>query len=275
MSVALLRINCNFDIMDISKTVLKISDLSIGYKTSKTTKIVAQHINFSLEKGKLTALIGANGIGKSTLLKTITTVEKPISGNVLLNDKNIFEIPQKTVAQLMSVVLTEKLPPSNLTVSQLIALGRQPYTNWIGELSDTDKLKVEEAIQLVQIEDLADKKHFELSDGQFQKALIARALAQDTALIILDEPTTHLDLFHKVSIFRLLQKLAHDAGKCVLFSTHDIDFALELCDEIIVMTPGKIQKGTPLELTESGIFDQLFEGEAVVFDKEKKKFIFR
>lgn len=261
--------------MKTKDIVLCVSDLSIGYKTSKATKIVAEHINFSLEKGKLTALVGANGIGKSTLLKTITTVEKPISGNVLLNDKNIFEIPQKTVAQLMSVVLTEKLPPSNLTVSQLIALGRQPYTNWIGELSDTDKLKVEEAIQLVQIEDLADKKHFELSDGQFQKALIARALAQDTALIILDEPTTHLDLFHKVSIFRLLKKLAHEADKCILFSTHDIDFALELCDEIIVMTPGKIQKGTPLELTESGIFDQLFEGEAVVFDKEKKKFIFR
>lgn len=261
--------------MDTKDVVLRISDLSIGYKSSKATKVVAKNINFSLEKGKLTALIGANGIGKSTLLKTITAVEKPLSGKVELHNKNLFEIPQKKVAQLMSVVLTEKLPPSNLTVSQLIALGRQPYTNWIGELSDTDKAKVAEAIQLVQIEDLADKKHFELSDGQFQKALIARALAQDTALIILDEPTTHLDLFHKVSIFRLLKKLAHQANKCILFSTHDIDFALELCDEIIVMTPDKIQKGTPQELTQSGIFDQLFEGEAVVFDKEKKKFVFK
>lgn len=275
MGMALLRINCNFDAMDTSKAVLKISDLSIGYKTSKTTKIVAQNINFSLEKGKLTALIGANGIGKSTLLKTITAVEKPLSGRILLNDKDIFEIPPKTIAQLMSVVLTEKLPPSNLSVSQLIALGRQPYTNWIGELSDADKSKVKEAIELVQIEELSDKKHFELSDGQFQKTLIARALAQDTALIVLDEPTTHLDLFHKVSIFRLLKKLAHEADKCILFSTHDIDFAIEICDEIIVMAPERIKKGTPQELTQSGIFDELFEGEAVVFDKEKKKFIFR
>ncbi len=255
-------------------SILKISDLTIGYKASKSETIVAQNIDFELKKGKLTALVGANGIGKSTLLKTILGFEKAFKGGVFLNDKNTSEISPKELAQHISVVLTEKLPPSNLSVYELIALGRQPYTNWMGNLSDSDKDQTDNAIALTQIQELIHKKHFELSDGQFQKVMIARALAQNTEVMILDEPTTHLDLLHKISVFKLLKKLVQQTQKCVLFSTHDIDLAIEFCDEIIVMTPQKTQKDTPENLIQNGTFDKLFSSESVWFDKEKRKFVF-
>jgi iron complex transport system ATP-binding protein len=177
------------------------------------------------------------------------------------------------LAQNLSVVLTEKLPPSNLTVFELIALGRQPYTNWIGKLTDTDIIKVNEAMELTQIIHLAAKKHYEISDGQLQKVLIARALAQDTPLIILDEPTTHLDLLHKVSLFKLLKKLTHETGKCILFSTHDIDMAIQLSDEMIIMTPETVIQDQPCNFISNGSFSTLFKDEHIVFDSEKGKFM--
>jgi iron complex transport system ATP-binding protein len=167
------------------KNILEASNLSIGYKTKKSTTIVAQNLNLNLQPGKFTSLIGVNGIGKSTLLRTLTGIQKPILGTVLLNKKNIHELAPLALAQEMSLVLTDKLPPSNLSVYELVALGRQPYTNWIGKLSGIDIQKIIEAIELTEIEHLIKKKYYEISDGQLQKVLIARALAQDTPLIIL------------------------------------------------------------------------------------------
>ncbi len=256
-----------------NKIILQASKISIGYSNKKENNIIASDIALSLEKAKLIALIGANGIGKSTLLKTITGIQKPISGTVLLNEKNIHELDSLTLAQNLSVVLTEKLPPSNLTVWELIALGRQPYTNWIGKLTDNDIAKVNEAIELTQIGHLASKKHYEISDGQLQIVLIARALAQDTPLIILDEPTTHLDLLHKVVLFKLLKKLTQETGKCILFSTHDIDMAIQLSDEMIIMTPEKVVQDQPCNLIMKGSFNTLFKDEHIVFDSEKGKFV--
>jgi iron complex transport system ATP-binding protein len=155
----------------------------------------------------------------------------------------------------------------------LVALGRQPYTNWIGTLSDADIEKVNTALSQTQIRHLAAKKHYEISDGQLQKVLIARALAQDTPLIILDEPTTHLDLLHKVSLLKLLKKLTHETGKCILFSTHDIDLAIQLSDEMIIMTPETVVQDAPCNLIRKGNFDTLFKDENIVFDSEKGKFI--
>ena len=186
------------------KNILKTSNLNIGYKSKKGVTTIAKDLNLNLGSGKLITLIGANGIGKSTLLRTITGIQKPLSGNVYLNEKEVSHYKPLELAQNLSLVLTEKLPPSNLSVFELVALGRQPYTNWVDSLSKEDVEKVHEAMKLAQIEHLASKKHFEISDGQLQKVLIARALAQDTPLIILDEPTTHLDLLHKVSLFKLL-----------------------------------------------------------------------
>ena len=256
-----------------NKIILQASKISIGYTHRREKSVIASGIDLSLEKGKLIALIGANGIGKSTLLRTITGIHKPISGTVSLNEKNIHELAALTLAQNLSIVLTEKLPPSNLTVWELIALGRQPYTNWIGKLTDNDIAKINEAIELTQIGHLIKKKHYEISDGQLQLVLIARALAQDTSLIILDEPTTHLDLLHKVVLFKLLKKLTQETGKCILFSTHDIDMAIQLSDEMIIMTPDVVVQDQPCNLIMKGSFNTLFKDEHIVFDSEKGKFV--
>lgn len=255
--------------------IITTTNLSIGYKTKKETTIVAENLNLDLAPGKLVSLIGANGIGKSTFLRTVTGIQKPIAGIVILDDRNIASYTPQQLAQQLSLVLTETLPPSNLTVFELVALGRQPYTNWIGTLTNEDISKINEAIELTQISHLVNKKHYEISDGQLQKVLIARALAQDTPLIILDEPTTHLDLVHKVSLFKLLKKLTSETQKCILFSTHDIDLAIQFSDEIILMAPKKVVQDTPQTLIENHAFDDLFEDESIRFDTEKGKFIFK
>ncbi|MFH7018213.1 ABC transporter ATP-binding protein [Flavobacterium sp. FlaQc-47] len=255
------------------KNILETSNLTIGYKSKKATVTIAENLNLNLKSGKLISLIGANGIGKSTLLRTITGIQQSLKGEVLLNDKNINSYKPLDLAQNLSLVLTEKLPPSNLSVFELVALGRQPYTNWIGTLTETDIEKVQEALALTQIEHLAQKKHYEISDGQLQKVLIARALAQDTPLIILDEPTTHLDLLHKVSLFKLLKKLTQETQKCILFSTHDIDLAIQLSDEMIIMTTDLIVQDEPCYLISKGSFATLFKDENIVFDADKGKFV--
>lgn len=255
------------------QVVISAKDLSIGYSSVKSPNVIASGINLNLEAGKLIALIGANGIGKSTLLRTLTGIQKPLGGAVLLNDKNITAYLPKDLAQHLSIVLTESLPPSNLTVFELVALGRQPYTNWLGTLSPEDIEKVNEAIELTQTGHLANKKHYEISDGQLQKVLIARALAQDTPLIVLDEPTTHLDLLHKVNLLRLLKKLSAETGKCIFYSTHDLDLALQLSDEIVVMAPGKAIQDTPGNLIAQNVFDGIFNDASIRFDAQKGRFI--
>lgn len=255
------------------ETIIATNYLSIGYKTKKETTVIAKNLNLELTSGKLITLVGANGIGKSTLLRTLTGIQKPIDGEVLLHEKNLKSYETLELAQNLSLVLTEKLPPSNLTVFELIALGRQPYTNWLGKLSDEDISTVKLVMKLTQIEHLAEKKHFEISDGQLQKVMIARALAQETSIIILDEPTTHLDLFHKVSVFKLLKKLSQETNKCILFSTHDIDLAIQLSDEMIVMTEENIVQDQPCNLISKGIFNSLFKDETITFDSKKGKFI--
>ena len=259
--------------MDINNPILTTSNLSVGYSSKKEIKTIATHINLNLKKGELIALIGANGIGKSTLLRTLIGIQPPLSGNIILNGININEYDSISFAQNLSIVLTEKLPPSNLTVFEIIALGRQPYTNWLGNLSDNDISKINEAMELTQITSLAEKKHDEISDGQLQKVLVARALAQDTPLIILDEPTTHLDLLHKVSLFKLLKKLAKETNKCILFSTHDIDMAIQISDEMIIMTDESVVQDQPCNFISKGNFNSLFKDDHIAFDSEKGKFI--
>ena len=259
--------------MSHRNNILTTSNLSIGYATKKEKMVIAENLNLNFETGKLIALIGANGIGKSTLLRTLTGIQKPLSGAVLLHGKKIQEYDSLALAQHLSLVLTEKLPPSNLTVFELVALGRQPYTNWIGKLSEADLQQINHAMTLTQVTHLADKKHHEISDGQLQKVLIARALAQDTPLIILDEPTTHLDLLHKVSVFKLLKKLAAENNKCILFSTHDIDLAIQLADEMIIMTEENVVQEEPCNLISKGVFNSLFKDSEITFDGEKGKFV--
>src|SRR6188768_526721 len=157
--------------MSSTKTIISTTNLSIGYHAKKDRHVIAENLNLNLNSGQLISLVGANGIGKSTLLRTITGIQKPLKGAVFLNEKNIHDFQSVELAQNLSLVLTEKLPQSNLTVFELIALGRQPYTNWLGNLSSEDHEKINQAIALTHIEHLIDKKHHEISDGQLQIVL--------------------------------------------------------------------------------------------------------
>lgn len=257
---------------EVEHIVLKAEDLSIGYQSKKGIHTVTKQINFELKKGELVGLIGGNGIGKSTLLRTLTKTQEALEGNIYINHKELSRLNQLTLAKQLSVVLTENVSQTNLSVQELIALGRQPYTNWLGTLSDIDKDKTKASLDSIQIKELAHKKCFELSDGQLQKVMLARALAQDTDLIILDEPTTHLDLYHKVYILKLLQKLVKETNKTILFSTHEINVALSMCDKLIVMKQDKTHFGTPKELIENNAFDDLFPKDLVGFDAESHSF---
>ncbi|KJD33345.1 ABC transporter ATP-binding protein [Tamlana nanhaiensis] len=253
-------------------TILKTENLTIGYKTKKNVISIAENINIQLEKGQLVGLVGANGIGKSTLLKTLTKNLPELNGSVLIKNTPLNQCTNLELAKLLSVVLTEPLASKNLTVFELIALGRQPYTNWVGNLTTDDLNVINKAINLINLEDLKDKKCFELSDGQLQKVMIARALAQDTDLIILDEPTTHLDMYHKAYILKLLQKLARDTQKTILFSSHEIDLAIQLCDKMIVMHNDAIHFDSPCNLIEKGVFNALFPDDLIAFDTNSGTF---
>ncbi|WP_456441852.1 ABC transporter ATP-binding protein [Psychroserpens sp.] len=252
--------------------ILKTENLSIGYKSKKDTSVIANNINIELKQGELIGLVGANGIGKSTLLKTLASIQKPLIGEIYLNEKNLENYSSIELAKTMSLVLTEQLMSKNLSVFELIALGRQPYTNWVGNLSENDISIINKAIDKTNLSDLKYRKCFELSDGQFQKVMIARALVQDTNLIILDEPTTHLDMYHKAYILKLLQKLTKDTNKTILFSSHEIDLAIQLCDTMVVMTTNNVVSNSPCNLIEKGVFETLFPKDLISFNKTTGSF---
>ena len=256
-----------------NNSILKTENLAIGYTSKKSQNIVASNINLSIEKGKLVAVLGKNGIGKSTLLRTIAKVQKPLSGSVLIHQKNLNSISEKDLAKQVGLVLTERLPESQLTVFELIALGRQPYTNCLDKLSKTDIKKIDFAIQQTNIEHLKNKNFYELSDGQLQRVLIARAIAQDTEMIILDEPTAHLDLHHTFKIFTLLQKLVSETQKTIVLSTHQVNLAIKFADEVILFSENKVKSGSTATLIYNNDFDNLFPKEIINFDKNLQQFI--
>ena len=256
----------------INISSIEAQKLAIGYTSGKKQTDVANHISFGLTKGELGAIVGINGIGKSTLLRTLGRLQPKLSGSVIINNKPIESLRSDELASLVSIVLTEPIASKNLTVSQLISLGRHPYTNWIGTLSADDQSKILNAIEILELESLKNSKCYELSDGQLQKVMIARALAQDTEIILLDEPTTHLDLYHKVHILKLLQRIAHDTNKVVLYTTHEIDLAIQLCDKIFIMNKTNNTFGAPCELIESKSFEDLFPKDTITFNPESGSF---
>ena len=228
--------------------LLQIDQLSIGYGE----KILSSNISLTLKEGELVGLVGQNGVGKSTLIRTFCGLQKPLDGNIILDGKSLDAYKKNEIARKISLVLTGKPDTMNLSVIELIALGRYPYSGWLGVLKDEDKEKIDESISLLEINYLATKKLFELSDGQLQKVMIARAFAQDTPIIILDEPTSHLDLRNKIEVLHSLEKLAL-SGKSILISTHEIDLASQVCHTFWCMDfQQDLLVGTPKELIAKG-----------------------
>lgn len=208
--------------------------------------------------GELTALVGRNGAGKSTLLRAVTAIEPPKSGEVLLDGTNAAAMPPEAIARTISFVGTEKVRIANLRCEDIVAIGRAPYTNWIGRMQEVDRRIVADALQAVGMEAFAERSIDTLSDGECQRIMIARALAQQTPTIVLDEPSAFLDIPTRFEICRLLQRLAHDEGKCILFSTHDLDAAMPVCDSVAVISDSTITKLPTAEIRRQGIIERLF-----------------
>lgn len=209
---------------------ITLSHLSVGYKIGHA---VVSDINLTLQSGKLASLIGANGVGKSTLLKTLTGFLPKLEGSLLLDGKDISEFSQRALARQISIVLTQKPDVQNLTIEEIVGLGRSPYTGFFGKLHANDQQIVDESITAVGIEKLKNRMIQTLSDGERQKVMIAKALAQQTPVIFLDEPTAFLDFSSKVETFQLLQRMAHEMGKLVLLSTHDLELAVRFSDTLL------------------------------------------
>lgn len=252
--------------------ILTTENLSIGYSHKRKSTVVAKNLSFQLQKGELIGLVGANGIGKSTLLRTLTGIQKPLSGSVSIFNKKINQYHPLELASLLSVVLTEAPVSKNLSVLEFVSLGRQPYTNWIGKLTPFDSEKIEWALEITDTQKLLHRKCFELSDGQVQRVAIARALAQDTPIIVLDEPTTHLDLYHRAVVLKLLKKLTQETEKIILFSTHEIDLAIQLSDKMLVLLEDNWYFDQPCKLIEEGKFNTLFPEDTIHFDEKTGRF---
>lgn len=252
--------------------IIKVSNLSIGYTSKKEVKTIAASLNINLNSGNLVCLLGKNGVGKSTLLRTLTKVQPSLNGEIFINSYKLDSYNYADFAKIVSLVLTERLPDSSLTVYELVALGRQPYTNWIGYLTTEDLHIIEAAFVKTNTKDLMNSKCYELSDGQLQKVLIARALAQNTPVIVLDEPTAHLDLHHTINTFSLLKNLASEFKKTIIVSTHEVNLALQLADELWLMTPTKFISGKTNDLIENNSINNLFDSNLISFNKTLRQF---
>ena len=255
-----------------SKAVLRLSHLSTGYSGKHAAIRVATDINASVYGGELTCLLGANGAGKSTLLRTLSASQPPISGEVWLEDRRITDYSDKELARMIGIVLTERCEVNNLTVEELVGLGRSPYTGFWGTLRDKDKQMVDESMRLVGITGLAGRMVQTLSDGERQKVMIAKALAQHTPVILLDEPTAFLDFPSKVEVMRLLRSLAHELGKTIFLSTHDLELALQIADKLWLMNRERVVIGTPEDLALNGTLETFFKGEGIAFDRQSGLF---
>ena len=220
-------------------------NLSVGYGSP-----ILQHINLTLRSGSLTCLVGVNGSGKSTLIRTLAGLQKPLGGVVCYDGVNIANFAPQRLAQLVSVVLTDPVPDSLMTVRELVAAGRMPHTGFLGVLADNDKMIVEKAISRLQIAGIANRPLHKISDGQRQRALIARAIAQETPVILLDEPTAFLDFRARAEVMQLLCDLAHTEGKAVLCSTHELDLAERHGDGFWIVDGGEVREcGSTSSLT--------------------------
>ena len=262
--------------MDDNNKIISTEELAVGFPARgrrRRTKTVAAGIDVSLHGGEVVCLLGPNGSGKSTLIRTLAGLHTPLDGVVKLSGQEIDLLSNKQISREVSTVLTDRLTIGNLSVQELVSFGRSPYTGWFGSLDKKDKQKVAWAIESTGVVPLIDRDVMHLSDGERQKVMIARALAQDTPAMLLDEPTAHLDLPNRVAIIRLLRKLSHNTNKAVLFSTHELDLALKAADALwLINREGRVITGTPEDLVLDGTFEAVFEQDSFEFDRSTGSF---
>lgn len=252
--------------------LLDICRLSAGYVSGKTVTTVLRDVSLTLCRGRLVSLLGANGAGKSTLLRSVSGVQRPLAGDVRIAGKPVGSYGRAELSRLVAIVSTERTQAGGLTVEELVGLGRQPHTGFLGRLGDSDRRIVGDAMEAVGIGYKAHAFVAELSDGERQKAMIARALAQEAPIIILDEPTSFLDVASRIDTLQLLHRLAREEGKAVLLSSHDISQSLALSDELWLLTrEGTIVAGGTEDLVLSGAMSGLFD-ERIVFDMQTGEF---
>ncbi len=251
--------------------ILELKNLAVGYNTSR--EALHRNISLNVMPGEFVCLLGPNGAGKSTLIKTLSGFLNPLEGDVCYDCRTLKSIPESQRAKLVSVVLTERVAVHNLTVFELVSLGRTPYTGFFGKLTEKDVSKIHHAIEVVGLVEYTYKYLDKMSDGERQKAMIAKALVQETPFIVLDEPTAFLDLPAKLEIMQLLRSLAKNRSRGILISTHDLEMALQIADKICLLAKGKEMKmGLPEDLVLSNDFKLFFEREGVVFDNDTGTF---
>lgn len=259
--------------MTLSPPLLTTQALTIGY-SSQPRRIIAESLTLNLWPGQLVCLLGPNGAGKSTLMRTLAGLQSPLQGQISVAGRELSTLGPTELAQTLSLVLAERVDAGNLLVSELVALGRTPYTNWLGKLSPHDHATVRWAMQATDTFGFAHRRLGQLSDGERQKVMLARALAQDTSLILLDEPTAHLDLLNRVGMMRLLHRLTRQTQKAILLSTHELDLALQSADQLWLLDmAGKLASGTPEDVVLTGAFEAAFARDDLSFDRTTGAFI--
>ncbi len=242
--------------------MLTTASLSIGYHHP-----LASGLNLELRPAELVCLIGPNGAGKSTLLRTLAGMEKPLAGTVWLEGENLHRLPPLELAKRLAIVLTGRVESPLLSARELVSLGRHPYTDWLGRLTPRDEQTIQRAMQLTDTLRFASRPLAQLSDGERQKVMIARALAQEPKVLILDEPTAFLDLPRRVELLQLLRRLARETAAAILLSIHDLDLALRLSDRLwLLSSAGSMEIGLPEELALNGAVARVFQSEGAHFD---------
>ncbi len=250
-----------------------LEELSIGYHKRKQTIKLVDGICAHLPEGRMTCMLARNGAGKSTLLRTMAGFIPPVEGKALLANKPLGSFSPGELAKLVGVVLTDKIQESNLTAIELVAMGRMPYTGFFGELTRQDLKIVDDAVQMVGMQSFVNRRVSSLSDGELQKLVIAKTLAQQTSIILLDEPLAFLDFPSKITMLRLLRRLSHEAGKTILLSVHDLEIALQTADYLWVINPmGKLVQGLPAILAQNGDLDFFFQDEKVKFNRDSMQY---
>lgn len=251
----------------MNNEILHINNLTIGYGKGKKEKVVDSNLNASILSGELLCLLGENGTGKSTLIRTLCGFQPALAGEIQLMDKNLSKLSEKEIAKMIAVVLTDRVVIPNATVEELVGLGRSPYTGALGVMNESDRNIIHSSIEKCGILHKKKERLSNLSDGEKQKAFIAKALAQDTPMIILDEPTAFLDMPSRVEIIHLLRQIANTSGKSVLMSTHDLDLALQMADRLWLLAHDKpLQTGSPEDLLLKNEFQSIFQNRGIEFD---------